>query len=177
MGTFSKVLFPALRLGYLVVPPSAIDAFVQARALAGRHAPTLEQAVLADFIAEGHFARHIRAMRALYQERQAALVDAARAELTGLLDMSPSAAGMHLVGWLDPATDDQAVTTCLAEHGIEARSLSAHALQVTPRPGILLGYTAWDIPEIRDGVRQLARALQCTPHLRIDPDRHATRTG
>jgi GntR family transcriptional regulator/MocR family aminotransferase len=163
MGTFSKVLFPALRLGYLVVPPAAIDAFVQARALAGRHAPTLEQAVLADFIAEGHFARHIRAMRALYQERQAALVDAARADLAGLLDVSPSAAGMHLVGWLDAVMDDQAVTAQLAEQGIETRSLRAHALQVTPRPGILRGYTAWDTEEIRDGVRRLAQALQTTP--------------
>ena len=164
MGTFSKVLFPALRLGYLVVPPSAVDAFVQARALAGRHAPTLEQAVLADFIGEGHFARHIRGMRALYQERQTALVDAARAELKGLLEVSPSAAGMHLVGWLDPAMDDRAVTAHLAGLGIEARSLSAHALQVTPRPGILLGYTAWDTEEIRDGVLRLAGALQGATH-------------
>src|SRR5215211_5883732 len=77
LGTFSKVLFPALRLGYLVVPPDLVDAFVNARALLDRHSPILEQVVLADFIAEGHFLRHIRRMRALYAERQAVLLAAA----------------------------------------------------------------------------------------------------
>ena len=122
LGTFSKVLFPALRLGYLVVPEEAVDAFVHARALAGRHAPTLEQAVLAGFIAGGHFGRHIRAMRALYQERQAALVGAARAELEGLLEVAPSAAGMHLVGWLEPGTDDRAAAGRAAREGVEVRA-------------------------------------------------------
>src|SRR5690606_16830392 len=71
LGTFSKVLLPALRLGYLVVPPDLVEAFLAARALIDRHSPILEQAVLADFIAEGHFSRHIRRMRGLYAERQA----------------------------------------------------------------------------------------------------------
>jgi GntR family transcriptional regulator/MocR family aminotransferase len=160
MGTFSKVLFPALRLGYLVVPPDVVDAFTRARALAGRHAPTLEQAVLADFIAEGHFARHIRAMRALYQERQTVLVDAARAALAGLLHVAPSAAGMHLVGWLNPHDDDRAAAARAAQEGVEVRALSAHALQARVPPGLLLGYTALDAAEIKAGVRALACALQ-----------------
>jgi GntR family transcriptional regulator/MocR family aminotransferase len=71
LGTFSKVLFPALRLGYMVVPPDLVDAFMAARALSDRHCPVLDQAALADFIGDGHFARHIRRMRALYAERQA----------------------------------------------------------------------------------------------------------
>jgi GntR family transcriptional regulator / MocR family aminotransferase len=154
------VLFPALRLGYLVVPDAAADAFVHARALAGRHAPTLEQAVLADFIAEGHFARHIRAMRALYQERQTFLVDAARATLAGLLDLAPSAAGMHLIGRLGSGTDDRAVAERAAREGVEVRALGAHALRSTPASGLLLGYTALDEREIRAGVERLARALQ-----------------
>ena len=160
LGTFSKVLFPALRLGYLVVPEAVVDAFSHARALAGRHAPTLEQAVLAGFIAEGHFARHIRAMRALYQERQAVLVDAARADLAGLLDVAPSAAGMHLIGRLAHASDDQVVAERAAREGVEVRALGAHALRASPYPGLLLGYTALDAAEIRAGVLRLGRAVQ-----------------
>jgi GntR family transcriptional regulator/MocR family aminotransferase len=93
MGTFSKVMFPALRLGYLVAPPDLVDAFVAARALADRHTPSVEQAALAEFITDGHFARHIRRMRALYAERQATLVGEARRELAGLLEVAPAAGG------------------------------------------------------------------------------------
>jgi GntR family transcriptional regulator / MocR family aminotransferase len=74
VGTFRKVLFPALRLGYLVVPPDLVDAFVAARELTDRHPPPVEQAVLVEFIAGGHFVRHLRRMRSRYAARQAALV-------------------------------------------------------------------------------------------------------
>jgi GntR family transcriptional regulator/MocR family aminotransferase len=159
LGSFSKVLFPALRLGYMVVPSGVVDAFVRARALAGWHAPTLEQAVLADFIAEGHFLRHIRTMRALYQERQAMLVEAARAELDDMLTVDPSPAGMHLIGWLAPGAADAAAAERAAQEGVDVRPVSIHALEATPRPGLLLGYTALDAREIRQGVRRLAHAL------------------
>ncbi|MBX0326142.1 PLP-dependent aminotransferase family protein, partial [Oscillochloris sp. ZM17-4] len=89
LGTFSKVLFPALRLGYMVVPPDLVPAFVAARALADRHSPGIEQAIVADFLAEGHFARHLRRTRARYAARQAALVEAAR-PLAGRLDVAPA---------------------------------------------------------------------------------------
>ncbi len=108
VGTFSKVLFPSLRLGYLVVPPELVDAFVAARALADRHSPSVTQAALADFIDGGHFARHVRRTRALYAERQAALVRAVRRALRGLLDVTPAEAGMHLLGWLPAGVDDRA---------------------------------------------------------------------
>jgi GntR family transcriptional regulator/MocR family aminotransferase len=100
VGTFSKVLSPALRMGYVVVPPGLVNAFEGARALADRHPPVPEQAILAEFVAEGHFARHLRRMRRLYAERQQALVDAAKGELAGLLEVRPSGAGLHLVGRL-----------------------------------------------------------------------------
>jgi GntR family transcriptional regulator / MocR family aminotransferase len=83
VGTFSKVLFPTIRLGYLVVLPDLIEAVVSARELTDRHPPTVDQAVLAEFIVEGHFLRHLRRMRALYTERQAALVREAVRELLG----------------------------------------------------------------------------------------------
>lgn len=100
VGTFSKTLCPALRLGYVIVPPLLVDAFVAAKGASVGHTASVEQAVLADFIDEGHYARHVRRMRLVYAERQAALVSAASAHLSNWVDVRPSAAGMHLVGWL-----------------------------------------------------------------------------
>ena len=164
VGTFSKVLFPALRLGYVVVPPDLVDAFVAARELSDRHSPVIEQAVLADFIAEGHFARHVRRMRSLYASRQAALVEAAKGELLGLLDLGPAETGMHLVGSLPWGMDDREASRRAASYGVEAPPISAYALRDTPyhdvtRPGLLLGYAALTEAEILEGVRRLAAAL------------------
>ena len=159
VGTFSKILFPALRLGYLVVPPDLIEAFVAARELTDRHPPTVDQAVLADFIAEGHFLRHLRRMRALYAERQAALVDAAARELPGLLDVNPAAAGMHLVGWLPEGTDDREASRRAAALGVEAPPVSLYGSVPGQRGGLMLGYAAVGETEMRGGVRRLAKAL------------------
>jgi GntR family transcriptional regulator/MocR family aminotransferase len=160
MGTFSKVLFPALRLGYLVVPPDLVDTFVAARAMLDRHSPQIEQAILADFILEGHFMRHIRRMRTLYEHRQQVLLDAARQELTGLLEVSPHEAGMHLVGWLPATVDDRVASRQAALQGVDAQALAVYSLCGTTRPGLLLGYTCFTDEEIREGVRRLAQALQ-----------------
>ena len=160
VGTFSKVLSPALRIGYLVVPPGLIDAFENARALADRHPPVPEQAVLAEFVAEGHFARHLRRMRKVYAGRQQALADAARGALDGLLEVRPSGAGLHLVGRLPEGTDDAEISRRLAAAGVEAPSVSAHRLSAPGTPGLVLGYAAFDAAAIRDGVELLARTLR-----------------
>jgi GntR family transcriptional regulator/MocR family aminotransferase len=160
LGTFSKVLFPSLRLGYMVVPEDMAEAFTSARALVGWCSPVVEQAVVADFIREGHFARHIRRMRALYAERQAALVEAARVELAGLLEVWPAAAGMHLTGWLPEGVDDAEVSRACVEAGLQTLPLSAFALRHYRRGALLLGYAAYDERQIRDGVRRLAVALR-----------------
>ncbi len=106
VGTMSKVMFPGLRVGYMVVPEQLIEAFLAVRALVDAHPSSIAQAALVDFIGEGHLAAHIRRMRALYGERQAALIAAVRGRLGERLALAPSAAGMHLVGHLGPAADD-----------------------------------------------------------------------
>jgi len=159
VGTFSKVLFPSMRLGYLVVPPDLVNAFIAMRSRIDIHPPTLEQVVLADFIAEGHFARHIRRMRALYAERQAVLVEAAARELHGLLEVPEAEAGMHLMGWLPSGADDEAASARAAAHGVFAPPVSPLYAGPPGRPGLLLGYAAVNAGEIRQGARQLARAL------------------
>ena len=160
LGTFSKVMFPALRLAYLVVPPDLVDAFRAARLFAAQHPPLLEQAALAEFIAGGQSARPVRRMRALYAGRQAALVAAARRQLAGLLDVPPAEAGMHLLGWLPDGVDDRVASQRAAAQGVDAFPLSTYCLETSRRGALLLGYAAVNEQEIEEGVSRLARALK-----------------
>jgi GntR family transcriptional regulator / MocR family aminotransferase len=158
-GSFSKVLFPALRLGYLVAPEALVDAFVAGRALADRHSPVFDQALTAEFLAEGHFARHIRRMRALYGERQEALVAACRRELGGCLNVAPAAAGMHLVGWLAENRSDRVASRAALAAGVPAPAISDYASGRFDRQGLILGYAAVNARQIREGARKLAGAM------------------
>ncbi len=164
-GSFSKVLFPSLRVGYLVLPEDLVDRFAATQSVTHRHAPLLEQAVLADFLAEGHFGRHIRRMREIYAERLSVLLEEAKTHLAGRLDISNVEAGLQTVGWLRGGIcGDMAETAALAR-GVEVTPLGRYAQ--TPMPekpempenGLLLGFAAVDVPEIRRGVRELALAL------------------
>jgi GntR family transcriptional regulator / MocR family aminotransferase len=159
-GTFSKVLCPALRLGYLVVPDALVDTFIRARAINDRQGPTPNQAALAQFITEGHFERHVRRMRMLYKTRQDALVTAARRELAGLIDVAPRAAGMHLVAWLPPDRDDREASDRALAAGVDAPPLSAFCATDSPRPALVLGYGCIDESGIEAGVTRLASALR-----------------
>jgi len=158
-GTFSKVLFPALRLGYLVVPPDLVEGFLVAKAITDRQSPTIEQAVLAEFISEGHFSRHIRRMRALYLERVETLVESVEKELKGFLDIRRPEAGMHTIGWLQKGSDDRKLVRQAAAAGVTALPLSAFYLGAGRKPGLILGYAGYSEKAIREGVRKLAQAL------------------
>ncbi len=160
IGTFSKTVFPALRLGYVIAPPGMVDALQAARAAADRHSPALEQGVLADFIGEGHYARHLRRMRTLYEERRDALRDAVERRLAGLMELGAMDAGMHTVGWLPPGTDDQRVSQALLAAGVDAVPMSSYWMGAGARSGLLLGYAAYEPPAIRAAVERMARVLE-----------------
>ncbi|MFN8595200.1 MAG: PLP-dependent aminotransferase family protein [Anaerolineae bacterium] len=157
IGTFSKVLFPALRIGYLILPTHLVGEFLKFRRFVDNHLPILEQAVLTDFIAEGHFTRHLRRMRTLYAERRAALLKAAR---NLPLDIYAPEAGIHCVGWLPADIDEQALVRQGAAHNLDLTPLSVFCLEPLPRKGLLLGYGGYSAAEIRAGVRRLAAALR-----------------
>ena len=159
-GTFNKVLFPSLRLGYLVLPPDLVEPFAAVRSLTMRHGPLLDQAILCDFINEGHLGRHIRRMREVYAERLGVLLEAARAELTGLLEISDVEAGLQTVGWLCGGIDDRSAARAAHARGIEAIPLSWFTRGRKMRGGLHLGFAAFDGREIRRGVRELAVALE-----------------
>ncbi len=159
-GSFSKVLFPSLRLGYLVLPSDLIDCFAAAISITSRHAPALEQAVLCDFMVEGHFGRHLRRMREEYAERLSVLSSAAREELAGLLEISSVEAGLQTAGWLRDDIDGESAAKAAAARDVEVTPLSRYARRRLPREALQLGFAAVDAEEIRRGVRNLAAALE-----------------
>jgi GntR family transcriptional regulator/MocR family aminotransferase len=160
LGTFSKVLFPSLRLGYLVVPPEMAEAFTAARMVTDRQTTTPNQAVLADFIHEGHILRHIRRMRTLYSERQEVLLKAAQRDLGGLLEVCPCETGLHLIGWLTDGRSDREMSQAVLQAGVEAPPLSKYCVERPRRGGLMLGYAGSDGRQIREAVRRLGPALR-----------------
>jgi GntR family transcriptional regulator/MocR family aminotransferase len=159
-GSFSKVLLPTLRLGYLVVPPDLVDAFAAARFMTDRHSSVLDQAVMCDFLTEGHFARHIRRMRELHAARIEALDRAIKNKLAGLLELPLTVAGISTIAWLNSGLMAQEAARAATANGVDVVPLS-HFVLAAPRPeGLVLGFAPYDRRQIDDGVIRLARALE-----------------
>jgi len=158
-GSFSKVLFPALRLGYLVVPPDLVERVIAIQSIRTRHAPNLTQAILCDFIGDGHFARHVRRMREVYAERLGALLEAARERLDGVLAITGVEAGLQTAAWLTDGHEAIQVEGRAAERGVDVIALGRYTVGRVRRQGLHLGFAAVDVPEIRRGVRELASVL------------------
>ena len=159
VGTFSKVVFPALRVGYVVVPKDLIPAFSAARDAADVFSSTLYQLVLTDFVREGHFARHIRRMRMLYAERRRALVDAIQVQMGDFVEVVGEEAGMHLVVLLPPGTNDVRVSREAARRGISATPLSTCYLKRPVKTGLILGFAGANAHQIYHGIRNLRLCL------------------
>ncbi len=158
-GTFSKVLCPALRLGFLVVPPNLIDDFIAAKALLDRHSPMFEQVVLADFIGDGHFTRHIRQMRQIYAERREILTESIQKNLGEWLEIAPSSAGLHLTVRLPRNFDDVKVARLAQQAGVETEPLSLLSIEPSGSPGLILGFAPFHKNEIKNSVEILAKIL------------------
>lgn len=159
VGTFSKTIFPSIRIGCAVVPPDLVGIFTGARALNDTHSSLIDQAILTQFIVDGHFVRHVRRMRTLYEERQQTLIAECKKNLAGLLDVKRADAGMHVVGWLPEGVSDKAISRKGAEQNLKLAPISAYSGKKMPRGGLILGYTAFEKNQIKEGVKRLKAIL------------------
>lgn len=160
VGTFSKSLFPALRLGYVVAPAWARAALISAKQVSDWHGAVLAQDTLAAFIDEGHLARHVRKMRRVYGERRVSLQTALAAQCGNWLSLYPGECGLHLAARLDPKIKAARLVARLAEQGVGLQALDRYAIGGAAPNGIAFGYGLALSTQIEAGVRMLAQALR-----------------
>lgn len=161
IGTFSKVLFPSLRIGYAVLPESLLGPFASAKWLADRHTPTIEQETLAAFISEGHFERHLRRSRAANSSRRAALLAALDAAFGDAIEITGSNAGIHVVVWFRdvPAGKTDRIVSGAKVVGVGVYPVAPYYLTPPARAGLLLGYASLDEQQIHEGISKLANVV------------------
>ena len=158
IGTFSKVLFPSLRLGYLVIPPDLVDRFQAVRFAMDVSSPTFLQAVLADFIREGHFSRHVRRMRAIYEQRRDGLIESIRRELGARVEIADAQAGMHLAVIMKGIADREVAERAVGQK-IWLAPLSSFYADKPVHRGFVLGFGSTSSEEIPSAVRRLRACL------------------
>jgi GntR family transcriptional regulator/MocR family aminotransferase len=157
-GTASKTLAPGFRLGWLILPGELVEPFAEAKLLADRGSPILDQLTFADFLSRGEFDRHLRRMRPTYRSRRDALLTALARHLP---DLQPAgiAAGLHLVAWLPPELKEATVIAAAAREGVAVAGVSPYRLSPAPRGGLIFGYSNLNERAIADGITRLARAV------------------
>lgn len=159
VNTFTKILFPALPLGFVILPHALVEPFKTARALRDYPPPLVPQLALAKFMEEGHLMRHIRRMRQVYEVREVALRDALHEVLPRRLEVTPATAGIHLLAWLPKGVDDQEVSARAASEGVLALPISQFRRERGDRGALVLGFGGSPVPRLGASVRKLARAL------------------
>jgi GntR family transcriptional regulator/MocR family aminotransferase len=158
-GTLSKVMFPGLRLSYLVVPDALVDPFTAAMSTIHRYVPLLAQAAAAEFIEAGDLGRHIRHARNVYAERRSSLMSALESEVGGVLELAGNTCGMQVLARLPRGVNDRAVSRAAREAGLEMLPLSKFAMRPPRRGGLVLGFAAVDSARTRRAVAVLRRVL------------------
>lgn len=159
VGTFSKSMFPSLRIGYMIVPPDLVQAFTSARLLIDVQTPTIQQAALNDFIREGHFSRHIRRTRQLYSSRRTHLLEQIEQHLGEWITPGIADSGMQMTGWLPDSISDKAVCAAGEQEGLDLVPVSRLYIGSPARSGLLLGYAAAREEDLTVGVKTLQRIL------------------
>ena len=161
VGTFSKSMFPSLRLGYYVAPRSLVATFQRISGAFLHGVPSSLQATLASFMAEGHFATHLRRMREIYRERHEAFQEEAAKRLGGLLEFSPIASGFHVVGrFVDARHGEREVQAAAEDAGLTVSTLGSFCIAPIPEKGLVLGVSAIEPKAIRSGVAALAAVME-----------------
>jgi GntR family transcriptional regulator/MocR family aminotransferase len=158
-GSLNKLLFPAIRLAYIVVPEALVDPFGHAVVGTAGPAPTLSQAAAAEFISAGHLATHIRRTRERYRERRGVLLDALERELGGAFQVISADAGMHVAGWLAPGFDDVDIARRASERGLEVPALSTYYIADPARSGLLIHFARVAPPVITRAIESLAKCI------------------
>ncbi|HEU5042203.1 MAG TPA: PLP-dependent aminotransferase family protein [Gemmatimonadales bacterium] len=158
-GTFSKILFPSVRLAYLVLPPGLLEPFAAAQDVTGGVSSTFLQATAAEFLESGQFAAHLRKVRDLFAERRAAVLEAGVAEWDGLMRLGACDTGLHVVGHLPAGRDDRALSAAAERRRLDLPALSRYYADRSRARGLLVHYAGTPVPMIRDGARTLARLL------------------
>jgi GntR family transcriptional regulator/MocR family aminotransferase len=159
-GTISKILYPSLRLGYIVVPEQLVDSMAKVRSVMDQHSPTIDQAILARFITEGFFLSHIKRMRKIYSERREFFINEFNKLLSDRFILQIPEAGLHLVAWLRREADFAKVARVRAEIGIKPVALSFFCIAAKLKPAFVFGFAAWTPAQIRESLLRLASALR-----------------
>ena len=162
VGTFSKSLFPGIRLGFVVAPPWARRALTSAKQVTDWHQPVLEQDALASFISEGHMARHVRKMRKLYAERRELLLSGLQAHFSSWLDPVPASGGMHLTALARESIDFDTLVRNARQHNMDVRSLRQFSANRDGPTGLVLGYGATAPEALMEGLLRLRRLFPAT---------------
>ena len=159
VGTFSRTIFPALRLGYLIAPKSLVSALVAVKWLCDRHTATLEQETLAEFIASGAYERHLRRARRVNAVRRKALLEAVERHLADRVTVTGDGSGAHVVLWPRGRASEDAIITRAAARQVGVYGRARHFLRRAGRAGLMLGYSRMREDDIREGVRRLGDCL------------------